>query len=211
MRWNYYKLRYLSYYKVRWTVITNCVSFFYKERHGLLQVATGITKCDEFITNCDRYYKVLWLLQIATVQQHTFFVNFFAVVFHDYNAKLPEAFLWRKCCTRPHSLFFTAAHSVSLHGWPPAFLILSLPLQNFHVVLPTKISPLFFLSHSRSLSPFFSLNFTGLPPTLSFSRSMFQICGHDNQSKLNTLDNMDTETIFAFRFRLYWLFSCFCF
>ena len=24
----------------------------------LLQIATGITKCDGFITNCDRYYKV---------------------------------------------------------------------------------------------------------------------------------------------------------
>ena len=34
----------------------------------LLQIATGITKCDGFITNCDRYYKVRWLLQIATVQ-----------------------------------------------------------------------------------------------------------------------------------------------
>ena len=33
----------------------------------LLQIATGITKCDGFITNCDRYYKVQWLLQIATV------------------------------------------------------------------------------------------------------------------------------------------------
>ena len=30
-------------------------------------------------------------------------------------------------------------------------------------------------------------------------------------SKLNTLANTDTETIFAFRFRLYWLFSCLCF
>ena len=39
----YYKLRQLFYYKVR---------------HGLLQIATGITKCDEFITNCDKYYKV---------------------------------------------------------------------------------------------------------------------------------------------------------
>ena len=29
--------------------------------------------------------------------------------------------------------------------------------------------------------------------------------------KLNTLDNMDTETIPAFRFRLNWLFSCLCF
>ena len=24
----------------------------------LLQIVTGITKCDRFITNCDRYYKV---------------------------------------------------------------------------------------------------------------------------------------------------------
>ena len=50
----YYKLRHLFYYKVR---------------HGLSQIATSITKCDGFITNCDRYYKVRWLLQIATVQQ----------------------------------------------------------------------------------------------------------------------------------------------
>ena len=27
----------------------------------LLQIATGITKCDGFITNCDRYYKVRWI------------------------------------------------------------------------------------------------------------------------------------------------------
>ena len=47
-----------------------------------------------------------------------------------------------------------------------------------------KMSPLFFISRSRSLSPFFSLSFAGLPPTFSFSRSFscptFQICGHDN-------------------------------
>ena len=40
-----------SYYKLRQL-------FYYKVRHGLLQIATGITKCDRFITNCDRYYKV---------------------------------------------------------------------------------------------------------------------------------------------------------
>ena len=55
--------------------------------------------------------------------------------------------------------------------------------------------------------PFFSLSFAGLPSTFSFSLSfscfIFQICGHDNLSKLNTLDNTDTETISAFRFRLY--------
>ena len=54
VRWNDYKLRQLSifqismdsYYKLRQL-------FYYKVRHGLLQIATGITKCDKFITNCD--------------------------------------------------------------------------------------------------------------------------------------------------------------
>ena len=54
----------------------------------------------------------------------------------------------------------------------------------------------FFISGSRSLSSFFSLSFAGLPPTfsfsLSFSCSIYQICGHD------TLDNTDRETISAF-------------
>ena len=76
-----------------------------------------------------------------------------------------------------------------------------------------KMSPLFFISRSRSLSPFFSLSFAGLPPTfsfsLSFSCSIFQICGHDNESKLKTLDNTDAETISALNFRLYWLCLCF--
>ena len=105
----------------------------------------------------------------------------------------------------------------TLHWWPPAFLILSPPLQNFHVVLASnrKMSPLFFISRSRSLLPFFSLTFADLPPTFSFSLSfsccIFQICGHDNLSTLNNLDNRDTETISAFRFRRYWLFSCLCF
>ena len=67
-------------------------------------------------------------------------------------------------------------------------------------------SSLFFISRSRSLLPFFSLSFAGLPPTfsfsLSFSSSIFQIYGHDDT---------DAETISAFRFRLDWLFSRLCF
>ena len=62
-----------------------------------------------------------------------------------------------------------------------------------------KMSPLFFSSRSRSLSPFVSLSFAGLRSTfssLSFSCSIFQICGHDNSCKLNSLDNT------AFRFHL---------
>ena len=35
------------------------------------------------------------------------------------------------------SLFFTAAH-FQLHWWPLAFLLLSPPLQYFHVVIPQK-------------------------------------------------------------------------
>ena len=36
-----------------------------------------------------------------------------------------------------------------------------------------RMSPLFFISRSNSLSPFFSLSFAGLPPTFSFSPSVF--------------------------------------
>ena len=73
------------------------------------------------------------------------------------------------------------------------------------------MSPLSFISPSSCLSLFFSLSFAGLSPTFSFSLLLpfcaFQICGHDNKSKLNTLDNANTETISAFRYRLYRLFS----
>ena len=55
----YYKVRQLfllqsamvCYYKGRQL-------FYYKVRQVLLQSATGITKCDNFITKCDWYYKV---------------------------------------------------------------------------------------------------------------------------------------------------------
>ena len=69
----------------------------------------------------------------------------------------------------------------------------------------------FFISCSSCLSPLFLLSFAGLSPTfsfsLSFSFSIFQLCEHDNCTKLTTLDNTDTETISAFRFRLYWAVS----
>ena len=55
---------------------------------------------------------------------------------------------------------------------------------------------------NSSLSLLFSLSFTSLSPTFSFSLSfsIFQICEHENKSKLNTLDNTDIETTFAFLF-----------
>ena len=66
-----------------------------------------------------------------------------------------------------------------------------------------------------SLSPFFSFELRWPAAhflfSLPFSCSIFLICAHDNLSKLKTLDNTDTESISAFRFRLYWLFCCLCF
>ena len=81
--------------------------------------------------------------------------------------------------------------------WKPSVVgygyFLELPISHF-VTAATKfsccssnkkMSPLFFISHTRPLLPFFSLNFAGLLPTfsfsLSFSCSIFQICGHDNK------------------------------
>ena len=58
--------------------------------------------------------------------------------------------------------FFSLPLIFTLHWWLLAFLIFSPPLQNFHVVLPTKKCLLcFFISCSTYLSPFFSMNFAG--------------------------------------------------
>ena len=58
------------------------------------------------------------------------------------------------------------------------------PCYKIFILASNKKCLLFFISRSRSLSPFFPLSFAGLSPTLSFSLSfscsMFQICGHDH-------------------------------
>ena len=94
----------------------------------------------------------------------------------------------------------------TLHWWPLAFLILSPPLQNFHVVLPTKKCLLCFLSLALNPCRLFLVELRSPVAhflfSLSFSCSIFQTCGHNNLSKLNTLDNRDTETISSFRFLL---------
>ena len=70
----------LVYYKVRWTVITNCDSFFitkcdtvyYKLRQvlqsamDLLQIATGITKCDD-------YYKLRQYIPHTEIKKMKYF------------------------------------------------------------------------------------------------------------------------------------------
>ena len=52
--------------------------------------------------------------------------------------------------------FFSLPLIFTLHWWPPAFLILSPPLQNFHVVLPTEKCLLCFLSLTLDLCHPFS-------------------------------------------------------
>ena len=139
--------------------------------------------------------------------QHTFFVNFFAVVLHYYNAKLPESFSWRKCRTCSRSLlFFTAAHFL------PALLAASIVTPAFHVMsFFVFLLSLFFISRSRSLSSFFSLSFAGLPLFLCLSLALYSKFVDKTINLKNTLENTNVETISTFRFRLYCLYSCLCF
>ena len=133
---------------------------------------------------------------------HTFFVHFFAVVLHDYNVKLPETPLLQAGFLEEVSLSFSPCIG-GRRGWPLAFLSLSPPLQSFHVVLPTKkMSPLFFFSRWASLACRLLSLFLCLSLAL-YSKFV--------GVTINLLSTTDTQIISAFRFRLYWLFSCLCF
>ena len=79
-----------------------------------------------------------------------------------------------------------------------------------------KMSSFFFISRSSCLSPFFSLTFADLSPTfflsLSFSFAIFQICEHDNYTKLTTsIWTTQTQKLNDFRFPFSSLLSCLCF
>ena len=90
----------------------------------------------------------------------------------------------------PVHFFFTVAHFK---------LVFSLLLQNFVFSSRKNVSVVFSLMLQLS----FSLRFAGLQRYFLFL--YFQICGHDNTyySKLNTLENTDTEIFSDFRFCLY--------
>ena len=64
----------------------------------------------------------------------------------NFQKLLSYTFYGLKCRTFSRSLFFPLPFTFTLHWWPLAFLILSPPLQNCHVVLPTKKCLLCFLS-----------------------------------------------------------------
>ena len=92
--------------------------------------------------------------------------------------------LQRETCRNFYVFSITFFHCRSLLWWPQHFSFCHRRYKIFMLFFQQKMSPLFFISRSRSLSPFFSLSFAGLPPTLSFALSFscatFQICGHNN-------------------------------
>ena len=88
--------------------------------------------------------------------QHTFFVYLFAVVLHVLQRETSRNFFMEEMSYAFSFTFFSLPLIFSLHWWPLAFLILSPPLQNFHVVLPTKKCLLCFLSLALDLCRPFS-------------------------------------------------------
>ena len=51
------------------SLLQNASEFLLQNATTLLQNATGITNCGDFITKCDSYYKMRRLLPIATVHK----------------------------------------------------------------------------------------------------------------------------------------------
>ena len=104
----------------------------------------------------DRWKTTIGLIsKKATLHVQHFFCTFLCRCF----ARLPPEtsrnflvtrFMEKMSYVFSFSFFFTAAH-FHLHWWPLAFPILSPPLQNFHVVLPTKKCLLCFLSLALDL------------------------------------------------------------
>ena len=141
--------------------------------------------------------------------EHTFFVHFFAVVLHEYNEKFPETSytFYGGNVVRVLVYIFSLPLIFTLHWWPLAY--------------PTychrryKIFMLFFLSLAlclcRPFSRWSSLACRLLSLFLCLSPALYSkfVDILDNEFKLNTLDNTDTEAISAINFRLYRLCLCF--
>ena len=121
--------------------------------------------------------------------QHTFFNVFLCLCFARPQRETSRNFLATRFMEEMlhvflFTLFFTAAHFHLALVAASISHFVTTATKFSYCYFNKKMSPLFFISRSRSLSPFFSLSFAGLPPTfsfsLSFSCSIFQICGHDN-------------------------------
>ena len=105
-----------------------------------------------------------------------FFGQFFVVVLHDYNDKLPETsrllrlhVLWRTCPTCFFVAFFFSL-SVLFTLVVASIAHFLTATTKFHVVPPTKNVSFVFLSRCSSFSP--ALSLLASRPTFSFSLSL---------------------------------------
>ena len=120
--------------------------------------------------------------------QHTYFVHFFCRCFARLQRETSRNFLVTRFMEEMSYVFsftfFFHCRSIS----PSALVAASI---SYFLTATTKLSccssnkkNVSFISLTRSLLPFFWLSFAGLPPTfsfsLSFSTSIFQICGRDS-------------------------------
>ena len=140
--------------------------------------------------------------------QHTFFVHFFAVVLHDYNVKLPETsqlhVLWRKCRTCSRSLFFHCRSFSPCIGGRQHFsfchrrykifmLFFQQKCVSFDLYLSLQIFVALFLVELRQPAAYF----------LFFSVFLLLYIPNLWSCLILQTIRIDTETISAFRFRLY--------
>ena len=79
--------------------------------------------------------------------QHIFFCTFLCCCFARLQRNTSRNFFMEEMSFAFSVTFFSLRLIFSLRWWPLAFLIFSPPLQNFHVVLPTKnVSFVFYLT-----------------------------------------------------------------
>ena len=111
--------------------------------------------------------------------QHIFFVHFFAVVLHDCNVIRPETswlqVLWRngRTCSSLPLIFSWVAASISHFPTAATNSFCSSNKKWLLICRSTPLSLFLSLSFAGPMSPIFSFS-------LSFSFSIFRICGHDN-------------------------------
>ena len=107
MRWNYYKLRQLSLLQ---SAMDSCYKlrqlFYYKVRHGLLQIATGITKCDDYykLRQYNLYLTILFSAHIRKKDIQKFYIEEGWYLTQVAPAFFQSGVSW--LCTTVLSLFF---------------------------------------------------------------------------------------------------------